>query len=102
MKLYTRPRPLVAGLLRPGDQVACGAREEFIGTEQEYIELSLADGGDAVRWTVVISADLDDTDDRDFVVAHSRGIETANTMTPVIIREVIELDPWSYVQGAQQ
>lgn len=97
----------MAGQLRPGDQVACDNRGNFITNEQEYVNLSLLDDDvdeKEVRWVVVHSSDANDPppaagDDRTWVLYHTRGVEAVAHDLFVVAREVIELDPWSYLRS---
>jgi hypothetical protein len=105
MKLYTRPRSLFAGQLRMNDHVAMlPDGDEFVAGEAEYMDLDLRDDeADRPVWSVVHSSGPNTSPesvalDRNWVVVHTRGVIAVPAMTPVIVREVIELDPWSYVK----
>lgn len=99
MKLYTRPRPLTVGQLRPGDHVALRPDGEPICRDTEYIDEELRG---KLRWTIVAHLDLMSPEGHpSYWVVHARGRFGAPAVRPVIIREAIELDPWTYVQRAQ-
>jgi hypothetical protein len=104
VKLYTRPRALFAGQLRITDQVAMlPTGDEFVSSEAEYMDLDLRDEDEQPVWCNVHNSTPNDTPDdikgdRTWVVVHSRGVIAVNHMTPVITRETIELDPWTYVK----
>lgn len=104
MKLYTRPRPIMAGQTRIGDQLATTPEGEFIQSEAEYMDLDLRDAeGISVGWTVVHNSTINTTPDeyakgRDWVLVHSHGVEAVPALSFVIMREVIEVDPWSYIK----
>lgn len=103
MKLYTRPRPLSAYQLRPGDQFAAvKSNGRALETEAAYVDADLSED---VRWTVVHavvpSADPDAADG-DVDVHHSLGVTgPVRLHRPFITREVLELDPWTYVDRAR-
>jgi len=93
VKLYTRPRTLRAHQVRPGDQLAVWtASDTPIESEARFLD---ADLEEEVRWTVV----------HGYYDSSLKGIPLAGVPLasmaphrPVIVREVIELDPWSYVR----
>lgn len=104
MKLYTKPRPLYVWQLRPGDQVATLKKGgDLISTETAYVDEDLAN---RVRWSVV--HDLTDRpmprSDNPAVltegtrVRHTFGEHDRPNSLTVITREVIEIDPWTYIQ----
>lgn len=97
MKLYTRPRPTVAILLRTGDQVATTEHGELVVSEGEYVDLDLREDG-SLTWSAVHAAH--DTPDApgDVTVVHSHGTVQVFGVSSCVMREVIELDPWSYVK----
>lgn len=97
MKLYTRPRPTVAILLRLGDQVAVTDDGELVVSEGEYVDLDLRDDG-SLRWAVVHSAHDTPGAPGDVTVIHSHGDVQVSGVSSCIMREVIEIDPWSYVK----
>lgn len=94
MKLFTRPRPLLVGWLRPGDQLAMRDNGAPVDSEAAYID---ADLRGKIGWTTVREVKQADPIGNVLRVVHARGDFPAFTGSPVIAREVIELDPWSYV-----
>lgn len=97
MKLYTQPRPLVVGLLRRGDQLALRPDGRPIQRDAEYIDHDLRG---KVLWTTVVSDLLPAIagDPETVKVRHAHGEVVAPLSGHVITREVIELDPWTYVE----
>jgi hypothetical protein len=103
VKLYTRPRPMPVFLLRPGDQFAVNKRSnDPIPSETGYVDADLID---QVSWSVV----HDMSDDRRLHpeipmhttgLWHTFGVHYLKSTAEVMAREVIEIDPWSYVRTA--
>jgi hypothetical protein len=107
MKFYTKPRPLQAAQLRIGDQVALAARDEFVASEAEYLDLDLADDDNGPPWLPlwgVVHGSGPNTIDfhpvNDWMVVYTQGTILLPRTQTVIVREVVEVDPWSYVQSA--
>lgn len=96
MKLYTRPRPIPAICLRPGDQLALADGGRLIRTEADYIDLDLRA---KVRWTTVRAID---NAGALLTIDYPEGSADSPPGSPVIIREAIELDPWTYVERVSQ
>lgn len=101
MKLYTRPRPIYPHQLRPGDQVATFTKGgDLIRSETAYVDADLAK---RVSWTVVHHAETQTVDNVPGVrIIHTLGQHDARSSFPVIAREVIEIDPWTYVRPEQE
>lgn len=98
MKLFTKPRPNILALLRPGDQLAIRRDNgRLIDTELGYAD---ADMSDQVRWVVV--HDVEPAALEALTVHHTLGSETRAAGQHVITRESIDLDPWSYVTRAPE
>lgn len=104
MKLFTRPRLMPVGLTRIGDLVATTTkRGDFITSEAEYMDADLRDNRTGVRWVVVHNSVPNETPEeihqgRDWVMVHTHGVETMPALTMLVVREVLEIDPWSYVR----
>ncbi len=99
MRLYTKPRLSLAVLLRPADEMAFH-RTEVIGrirTEAGYLD---ADLSDSVAWCAVHSVNVDE-DTHQVTIRHTLGELTLRRGEHVITREVIQIDPWSYVLPAE-
>ena len=96
MRLYTLPRPLALWSLRTGDQVATLSKGgKVIIDEAAYID---ADLRGAVVWETVIKVDKHASLRPPLVeVFHTGGQFEDRPGGPVVVRESIELDPWSYV-----
>lgn len=95
MKLYTQPRPLFVGLLRRGDQLALRPDLQPIARDAEYIDHDLRG---KVVWTTVVGELVPaGADEQTVKVRHAHGEFPALLSAHVITREVIELDPWTYV-----
>lgn len=95
MRLFTKPRPTPVGWLRPGDQLAAAPGGELVMTESDYLDMTLGDD-DQPAWSVV--HDVHDNLDGTCTVTHTRGITDVATDSGVVMREVVEIDPWSYVR----
>jgi len=100
MKLYTRPRPLHLWQLRPGDQIATFKDGgDLVRSETAYVDADLTGG---VAWSVVHMT-ADRTAEHSAAgrpwteVIHTLGSHTYESGRSVIAREVIEIDPWTYV-----
>lgn len=102
MKLFTNPRPACPMHVRRGDQIALYAegptgRRFAIDLEARFVDLDLAE---RVEWGSVHASHMtEDTHPPRWTIVHTGGVE--DDLAPdqtVIIREVIELDPWSYVK----
>lgn len=89
MKIYTRPRLNAAGLLRPGDQIALHDQNGTpIGSESAYVDADLIG---KVRWAVVHESSGPD-------VRHTLGEWTPRRQGDgVITREMVEVDPFTYL-----
>lgn len=98
MRFFTKPRVLYAHQLRVGDQIAFhkSRKLDAIRTEASYIDADLAGH---VVWIAVNAQPLA-TDERgvEWDVRHSHGENTWPASRHLIVREAIELDPWSYVR----
>jgi hypothetical protein len=96
VKLYTKPRPIDAWRLRPGDQIAVNKRRAgtIINSETAYMD---ADLDERVAWSVV-HASFQAPASVDYLVTHTLGENELRAGATVIVREVIEIDPWTYVQ----
>jgi hypothetical protein len=93
MKLYTKPRPLTLGQLRTGDQVAINPdTHEPMHSEYAFIDADLAE---RVQWTVVHNCSQND--EGGWTLMHTLGEHDGGFDRRVIVREVVELDPWTYV-----
>lgn len=97
MKLYTKPRPVAAGTVRIGDELALALNGTTpMVSLQELVDAELSE---EVSWGVVHS-----TTTRRAGTVHigtSRGrVDTQDGDELVIVREYVELDPWSYVRHA--
>lgn len=97
MKLYTRPRPLYPHQLQPGDQIATLRKGgDVLRSGAAYVDADLAD---LVVWSVVhYVTDVPGDESESLRVVHTLGEHDLCTKQPVIIREVIEIDPWTYVR----
>lgn len=93
MKLYTRPRPLTAGLLRDGDQLALRPDGHPVQTPAHFIDLDLRG---KIRWTTVGEVQHEGHAPA-LTVHHADGQLPLLLSAAVIVREVVELDPWTYV-----
>lgn len=98
MKLYTRPRPLHVWQLRPGDQFAISKRHgRVIDSEAAYMDADLAE---RITWSVVhavvdVGPELGGL--TVYSIHHTLGENEKSAGVTVIVREVIEIDPWTYV-----
>lgn len=91
--MYTRPRPLVVGLLRQGDEIALRRDGEPFGSELDYVD---ADLRGRIDWRPVVRVDPGPTDG--YLKVTMPGCWFLGIPgRPVIQRDVIELDPWTYV-----
>lgn len=93
MKLFTRPRVMQTWQLVTGDLIACELVDGSpvpIADPGEFLDLDLRE---AVVWCVVHNVDTA------YLVNHDRGQVDADRADMWIVREGIELDPWSYVQS---
>lgn len=99
MKLYTRPRPNMLVLLRDGDEIATTKRGRIISTQQEYVDYDLRD---LIVWSAVYHVrDVTGEEGQpahQVTVAHARGIVDLPSIGSCLSREVIEVDPWSYLR----
>lgn len=93
MKLYTRPRPIDAWRVRPGDQLATFKRGGApVRSEASYVDEDL---DERIAWSVVHAADpMGASSVR---ITHTLGEHDVTPGQTVIIREVIEIDPWTYL-----
>lgn len=105
MKLYTRARPLKAFQLRPGDQLAVSKRRAgvILNSETAFMDHDL---DNRITWSVVHAAFEVGIDQAAAAfpmwrVQHTLGENDQPAATTVIVREVIELDPWTYVKAAE-
>jgi hypothetical protein len=105
MKLFTRPRPIAVFQLRIGDQFATFRQGGGpIRSETGYVDADLAE---RVVWSVVHSTSDDRSCWPDIPMGHMRvwhtlGEHDVKATDDVIVREVIEIDPWTYVTSQQQ
>lgn len=101
MRLYTRPRLLIVALLRPGDHLATNIETgHLINTEAAYVDTDLSD---KVRWTVIHSAAVrENSSPPRYTVRHTFGELTTRGSDHVIIREMLEVDPWLYIERADR
>lgn len=96
MKLYTRPRPIYPHQLQPGDQIATfKTGGDLIRSATAYVDADLT--GEVV-WSVVHSTTPRESR-RGWSILHTLGEHDVPNSHAVIVREVLELDPWSYVHG---
>ena len=100
MKLYTRPRKLAPQSVREGDQIAMVRTPDgydMIGSEGEFIDVDLAE---MVQWYGVHASHPTDGRPMRWTIVHSGGMDDTLSMTDdaVIVREVLDIDPWSYVK----
>jgi hypothetical protein len=100
MRLPTTPRSTLAALLRAGDEIAFHKIDRMgrLRTEAAYLD---ADLNDSVHWVAVHSVEPDEVKDRVVNIRHTLGELTLRENERVIMREVIRLDPWSYVIPAE-
>lgn len=100
MKIYTQPRPLQTWQLRPGDHIAMRVETEGrdlpITTTTEFMDLDLTDG---VSWSAVHTT-IAQKRSAMWVVHHSDGTAHVDDQDTFIVREVVEIEPWSYVRSA--
>lgn len=97
MKLYTRPRPLYPHQLQPGDQMATLRKGgDVLRSGAAYVDADLAE---LVAWSVVhYVTDVPECTAGSLKVVHTLGEHEIRGNQPVITREVIEIDPWTYVR----
>lgn len=112
MKLYTRPRQLMAGQLRRDDEIALFKTSVSGIPINDHMTLIDADMDLNVRWVPVHSMaqltaeqiykrrqnGLADDGKQLVSVVHGRGEVLMRPDAPVFAREVIELDPLTYVR----
>lgn len=92
MKLFTNPRPLYPRQLRPGDQIATVKKGgALIRSEVAYFDADLAG---QIVWSVVHHVNDGTTAAQ---IVHTLGEHEAIVNLPVMTREAVHLDPWSYV-----
>lgn len=104
MKLFTKPRPVYPVLLRPGDQLAGvrhGRGTRLLSDPTEYVDADLAG---KLIWTVLHDAqpDVCEPETRAWELLHTRGATLVLPGSLVIVREAIEIDPWTYVRPVEQ
>lgn len=97
MKLYTKPRPVAAGTVRIGDEVALALNGTTpMVSLQELVDAELSD---EVSWGVVHATTVGRMGR--VRIGTSRGhVDAQDGDELVIVREYLELDPWSYVRHA--
>lgn len=99
MKLYTKPRLTIAALLRSGDEIAFikapGGRP--LQSEAAYVDADLSED---VTWARYHQTKIDDVTGT-HAVTHTFGENDWTAGTPLIFRQWVELDPWSYVLPAE-
>lgn len=98
MRLFTRPRPLEAWQLRTHDLLAVDSAGALVSSEVAYVDLDLHD---EVSWVGVhyVNAAPAYLGPGFVVIEHSAGsVETDGEVT-CMMREAIDLDPWSYVKA---
>lgn len=104
MKLYTRPRPLSPFQLRPGDQIATHKHNgDPLHSAIGYVDADLIE---QVQWSVVhdvLERGTSETFQLDIAgghmrVLHSYGQHDVLATADLIVRECIEIDPWTYLK----
>jgi hypothetical protein len=103
MKLYTKARPVYPHQLRPGDQIAIMAKYgEPLRSEAAFVD---ADLDELVSWSVVhTTADASTGGFANTLltkIMHTLGDHDVANSRVVIMREVIEIDPWTYVRSEE-
>lgn len=100
LKFFTRARATPARYVQITDQVAVTPRGRLIGTVEEYVELDMAGtDGTGVQWAAVLAVHPTPGVEGRWTITHTRGMQDrVPPRADVITREVIELDPWSYVK----
>jgi hypothetical protein len=99
MKLYTVPRLLPVAYVRTTDQVAVDRSGKLITTATHYIDLDTRKTS-GVRWAGVHASHPTAHGTAFWTLVHTAG--TADELRPegeVIVRESMEIDPWSYVKS---
>lgn len=87
MKLYTKPRALRPEQLRAGDQIATvKAGGQLIRSAPEYFDHDLNEN---VAWSVFHRIE-------GVAIVHTLG--QSYSAGYVIMREVIEIEPWTYIR----
>lgn len=91
MKIYTEPRINRAELVREGDEVAMGSKG-LLRDVDDYID---ADVLGELHWHTVREV----TSDKSRVwLYHAAGYAACPRSASVITRELVVIDPWSYVE----
>lgn len=102
MKLYTKPRAVPAELVRETDQVAVNAAGNLVVSVAEYMDLDmLSEETERTEliWAGVLIVHPTLNSDDLYTIVHTQAMQDRIPhRADVIIREVIELDPWSYVR----
>jgi hypothetical protein len=100
VKLYTKPRPVLASTVRVGDELALALN----GTTPMpgLAELVDAELAEEVAWGAVHTVVLQTTrsHSRAAIATNLGRVDVQDADETVIVREYVELDPWSYVRHA--